>query len=210
MKKSIAFISTILAVLLLVLSIFSGVSAQKPKEQNSIPLSVTHNEYFIEKITRAEAIRRLDEHELDSLVRQFIIENLPDTTYHYLVFKDSLFFEYITFGDEIISYRTLKTHAPVIGADSFLVQIPVDSCLRNSLFVKDKNGKLIEDGVSKSPPFSYSRNKTTLLISTEPLFRELPCSVTSDPIGCLCKLACYYVHSQLNIHWLDGICCFFL
>lgn len=41
-------------------------------------------------------------------------------------------------------------------------------------------------------------------------YKSLGCLLSSDPIGCLCRVACKATHKFLGISFMDPICCFYL
>lgn len=181
-------------------------------------LLVNLTEYFIENISKAEAIRRVNSRPIDPIIKEFIIKNLPDNTPHYIVFRNGLLLEFATLRDnETFLMLKLPYTTPPGTTNAYEVKVPLAGCSDKSTF-STSDGQLYENGTLR-PSFQFSTERVQLQVNTNALLWNgandpqpiaLPCEYAPDPIMCLCKLACEYVHSTLDIHWADGICCFYL
>ncbi len=161
---------------------------------------ITLKEYWYEDITKEEALRRLDGRNLDPKTRAEIEKNIPERSRHYLTFEAPFFREYLDWGDGVASLILLLPMK--VGVNSFVVQGFVDkpgmSGVGRSEFSFDMQRKLSEDG--KAVPFDYSSEPTQLNLDVAFVIPA------PEPERCSCR-ACEWVHSVLNIHWADPLCC---
>src|SRR5438309_1703507 len=88
-----------------------------------IKVGVTLREYWVEAISREEALRRLAKRRLNPELRKRIEERIPRETKHYLTFHDKTFREYADFGE---GFTSLLLTLPMEEKDSvFTVIVPI-------------------------------------------------------------------------------------
>lgn len=168
----------------------------------TLTVPVTLKEYWYEDISRGEALRRLDGRNLDPKTRVDIEQNIPELSRHFLTFEGTLFREYLDRRDG--SPANLLLILPMkLGVNSFIIQGPVDndrlSGIARSEFTFDLTKQLFENGVARQ--FTYSSELVELNLDVSFVIPA------PEPERSLCCRACEWVHSQLDIHELDPICC---
>jgi hypothetical protein len=172
-------------------------------------VTVTLTEYWVETITREEALRRLALRPLDPVRRAKIERQIPLVTRHYITSHGNAFLEFADFGNGF-AHTMLILRADRIRPDAqfpnghLLVYGPDISA--NSIVTHvyaAKNGVLEENGVLK-PAFTFSTTRIDLQVETtfiDPSFDPSMMNYIS------CCDACEWVHSLLDIHGVDWLCC---
>lgn len=168
-----------------------------------LTVPVTLKEYWYEDITREEALRRLDGQNLDPKTRAEIESHIPERSRHFLTFKGTLFREYLDWNDGVANLLLILPMK--LGINSFTIQGFIDnerlSGVGRTKFTFDEQRKLFEDGIVI--PFKYSDEAIELNLDVSFV---IP-APTPEPERTLCCRACYWVHSRLDIHWADPLCC---
>ena len=151
-----------------------------------------------ETITREEGIRRLARQKPTGEARAKIEQTIPPRTEHFLTFDHGVFREYVQLDDApailllMLGGRSTR--------DGFELSLPHLGGLRRWKRHKfhDAVGVLHENG---SPRRTFRRLEEPLELAVDISF------VRPDlPFRCSCRL-CYWVHSVLDIHEIDWLCC---
>jgi hypothetical protein len=187
-------------------------SAAESRPQGE-PLVVTISlvNYWHETIERREAIRRLRTRALEPKRQREIERDIPERTEHFLTFSDGAFREYAYSGR---GNAALVLMLPVLrDGTSFAVFGPVSPggerqngpryfCgMGISVFTMPR-GRLFENGDLR-PTFRFSKGPLTLPLDvsfTSPGRRQVRHNFS-------CCGACEWVHSALDVHWADPLCC---
>lgn len=131
-------------------------------------IHVNLTEYFIENISKEEATRRVNSRPIDPIIKAFIIQNLPDNTPHYIVFRNGLFLEFATLRDkETFLILKFPYTTPPGTSNTYEVKMPLAGCSDRSVF-ENRNGQLYENGRLRSS-FQLSTEKVKLKVSTNAL-----------------------------------------
>jgi len=149
----------------------------KVAHKTTIPLILSH--YWIEQISRKEALRRLASRKLDPRRHKAIASRIPERTLHILKFHDRIFKEYVRFGKG--SARILLMLPMRTNGDTFHVICPMlDSgrLERNRRTqpahvefheFKVSDGRLYE-GDELRETFKFTVGPTKVLLNLAPLF----------------------------------------
>lgn len=180
-------------------------------------MTADKHSHYRENISREEAIRRINARPIAPDIKRFLIERLPDNTPHYILFKNGLFLEFATLepgANESFLMLEMPYTTPPGTTNIFEVKMPLTACSDKSTFSIGPNKDLLENGAVR-PSFRFSTARVRLRVNINVIDwtgnnNRFPCLNAPDPVLCFCKLACEYVHSQLDIHWADPICCFYL
>jgi hypothetical protein len=163
---------------------------------------ITLKEYWYEDISKEEAMKRLDSRNLDPETRAEVEKDIPDHSRHFLTFEPPFFREYLLWDDGVAALVLLLPMK--VGVNSFIIQGFVDragvSGVGRSEFTIDLQRKLFENG--KPVPFTYSDEPAQMNLDASFLV-PVP---EPERFRCSCR-ACEWVHSRLNIHWADPLCC---
>src|SRR5438128_2722971 len=181
-------------------------------KQTTTIVPITLNEYWCETISREEALRRLEGRDIEPKRRARIIKDIPEQTKHYLTFDDGALREYAFSGQGTAALLLLlPLHRQ---DDSFVVFVPIHHTDRypsgaerhftgiDAHIFKSAGGKLVETGVRR-PTFQYSTKPVTLPLDVSFAVPGQKRRKTNFS----CCGACEWVHSALDIHCADPICC---
>ena len=183
-----------------------------PRAENETVVPVVLPEYWHETISRKEALRRLEGRDIERKTRAKIVKDIPDQTEHFLTFDDGAFREYAYSGRGTAALLLLlPLHTQ---GNSFMVFVPIHHSdhfpsgadrhfigIDTHIF-KRFGGKLFENGVHR-PTFRYSTKAVTLPLDVSfaaPMRRRRTTNFS-------CCGACEWVHSTLDIHCADRLCC---
>ena len=173
-------------------------------------MPVTLRDYWVETITRKEALRRLATRDIDDERRIKIERSIPPQTEHYLTFDKNVFREYAYSGS---GTAALLLQLPGYRARNlFVVIVPLLRSMdgKRAMYGYDfhsyggKNGKLLENDVHR-PTFRHSREPVILPLNVS----FVQPSPRPPSLSFACCEACEWVHSALDIHCADWICCLF-
>jgi hypothetical protein len=166
--------------------------------------------FWVETISRDEAIRRLNGRQLPDSERKRIQAAIPAVTQNYLVFRDGVFKEYVTFGNGPSELVLMLPAQKTANGYDVIVTL-YDSERTKSGHVRHVRGievhRFTERGATlfendaPRPSFRRSTGTAELQVNTALLF-----SPVAIPIGICCG-ACEWVHSALDIHCADWACC---
>ena len=185
---------------------------QNATKKNEMVVPITLSDYWHETISRKEALRRLEGRDIEPKTRAKIIKDIPEQTEHFLTFDDGAFREYAFSGQGTAALLLLlPVHRQ---GNSFLVFVPIHHSDRfpsgadrhftgiDAHIFKGASGKLFENGVHR-PTFRYSTKPVTLPLDVSfavPIQKRHKTNFS-------CCGACEWVHSALDIHCADPICC---
>jgi hypothetical protein len=189
-----------------------------PQRRKNQVVTATIEQYWYEVISRNEALRRLSKRPLDRKTRNSIAKEIPDSTLHILTFQRGVFREYARFGEkpanlllmlplQITSGKKRGYRYGVVGPIN-MSERRDDGRVRNLCGIEIdefwvSGTRLIENGVPRSS-FRFSEGPLQLEVDTTFLSaRRRVGHVKGTP----CCKACEWVHSKLDIHHLDWICC---
>jgi hypothetical protein len=177
-------------------------------------MPVTIHNCFWEDIPREEALARLERRSLDAETRRRIEDNVPELTRHYLTFEGRAFREYVEPNDrpaELLLFLPLvlrgevrEVIVPIYESEKYpdgrIKHISGIDVHRYEL----REGRLIENGVSRDT-FRYSQEPVQLNLNLSMLGTD-PERRLARSAGWCCD-ACEWVHSTLDIHCADWLCC---
>jgi hypothetical protein len=173
-------------------------------------VSVTLGEHWVETISRGEALQRLATRNLPENVRDRIARVIPETTAHYLVFTDRTFREFIAPSNDTARLLLLLPIKRSDSAHDVIVPVydserTVTGHVRHLRGVEvhrfeNRNGVLFENGMARDT-FRLSRAPTSINVDASFL------RANAHPGGNWCCDACEWVHSKLDIHCADWLCC---
>ena len=175
-------------------------------------VKVTLRNYWHETILKTEALRRLKGRRLRARVHDEIAKDIPDRAEHYLTFEANMLREYVTLGRGPTFLLLLLP----IRRDGNKAILEIRSGARRHGARQVQSGRrvlgrrdefhisgetLIENDIPREVfrryPGPKSLDVDVSFISPEPTQMRLRCS---------CGL-CEWVHSMLDIHWADCLCC---
>lgn len=171
-------------------------------------VAVTLNQYWVETISREEALKRLATRHLAPELLETISRQIPDVTEHYLIFTDRTFREFAAPSHD--SARLLLLLPVKREEPAYDVVVPLydsehtaNGHVRHVRGVEvhqfeNRNGVLFENGVARQT-FRLSQAPTTINVDISFL--------ATHPGGSWCCNACEWVHSALDIHCADWLCC---
>lgn len=179
-----------------------------PKGHSTV--DVTLEAGWHEPVTRSMAVERLRSRPLRDDDRRRIEENIPELTHHYLTFAGRAFREYVDFGEGFAHVALFLPMEPVEGG--YRVIVPMyrserypDGRQKNLIGIDEHifhvdGEQIIENNVARST-FEPIREPVQLQVETTMLRAE------AHPEGSICCDACEWVHSGLDIHCADWLCC---
>jgi hypothetical protein len=192
-----------------------------PMESRQKIVTLTLRNYWYESISKDEAHRRLStRNKISEDERSMIEANLQNKIDHYISFDDHVFREYAGFENDvarlllILQLRkrgdsTYEVFLPVYGSSH-----PDGRKQRFSGIITNEykiaNQKFVENGqIKDSLRFFGGPKEINLDVSfVEANIRDdVPesRSLRRAPVSC-CRL-CEIVHSILDVHWADNLCC---
>jgi hypothetical protein len=174
--------------------------------------------YWHETISRDEAFRRLEGRDLPPERRSAVENTIPDgETRHFLTFYGGAFREYVAFPDEPAKLLLIL---PIRQKEENKFEVPVpvtsertsDGRIRNIVGIDFEeyqftDGTLVENGTPRET-FEFVEGPTELVVDVSfvsPAGPEL--EREKHPGGGGCCGACEWVHSALDIHCADWLCC---
>lgn len=173
-------------------------------------VEVTLDEGWHEEIPRHLAIERLEARALPSDEVKRITETIPDVTHHYLIFGGRAFREYVDFGEGFVhvslflpmevSDEGFKVIIPVYRSDRFPDGRPQHLIGIDEHLFRIEGEQLIENG---KPRLTFKPIRVPLTLRVETTMVMPP----NHPTGSACCDACEWVHSALDIHCADWLCC---
>jgi hypothetical protein len=173
---------------------------------------ITLHEYWHEGISREDALQRLEQRKLERVKHDQIAKNIPPHTDHFLTFDNGAFREYAFSGEGTAALLLLLPLSK--RENEFVVYIPIHhsevyapGARRHTVGIDlhvftASNGTLLENGVPR----------TTFHFSNKPVTFPLDVSFAAPMRGrgktnFSCCGACEWVHSALDIHIADPLCC---
>ena len=166
------------------------------QEAETLPVRLARG--WHETIQRDEAIRRLRTQNLPAERHREIEAEIPLRTEHYLTFDDRVFREYVQLGDD--PAILLLMLGGVARGETFVTALPMLGGRRQYKRhdFHEAQGVLHENRVAK-PMFRRLE---------EPVELRLDVSFVRPGamMRCPCRI-CYWVHSVLDIHEIDWLCC---
>jgi len=187
-------------------------STARPRSQNEpLVVSISLVDFWHETISRREAMRRLETRSLEPKRRREIERDIPDRTEHFLTFRDGAFREYAYSGRGTAALLLMlpmqqdgnrfAVYGPV-APEGNRMSGPRFFCRMGISLFSVSRQKLFENGDLRST-FRYSRGPLTLPLDVS--FASPGRVQTRHNFSC-CG-ACEWVHSALDVHWADAICC---
>ena len=182
--------------------------------QQEMTVPVLLRDYWHESISREEAIGRLRGRPgLEQDAQRRLEERIPPETDHYLTFHGDAFREYVKFSDHEVGHLLLIL--PLRHEDDrWVVPVPIYHSERRGdgrtrplvgieehEFWRDGEG-LVGEGLRKDT-FRFETGPTRLMLDVS---FATPVKEDRHPHDGCCG-ACEWVHSALDIHCADWICC---
>ena len=178
-----------------------------------VPITLT--DYWYETISQEEALRRLaGRRHLDPQTRSRIEQQIPQQTQHFLTFLGNAFREYVDFGQGVAH---LLLMLPMEKKDNkCVVVVPIhreqgpDGRIR-PLFGLDleeyefRDSKLIENGLPRET-FQHATKPIQLQLDITFVEASGNIPLAGGPDNWCCD-SCEWVHSALDIHCADWLCC---
>jgi hypothetical protein len=166
-----------------------------------------------ERIDRKEALRRLAARPLTAGRRKRIADSIPGVIDHYLTFGNG-FREFMRVGDKparvllMLPTRRVDRNTVDVACPMLQSEKPPSGRIRYLTALelhrfRERKGILHEDGVSLRP---FKRIRDVYLPVDVSFLRAEP--KPGHPGGSLCCDLCEIVHSILDIHHVDWLCCF--
>lgn len=171
-----------------------------------LTVPVKLNDYWFEEITREEALRRLDSRNLSPEERAQIEPDIPERSRHYLTFEGPQFREYLDWGDgvsNLLLILPMKREGNTCSVEGFIDNETFIGLARTVFTMDIQKNQLFEDG--GLVPFTHSTEEVEITLDVSFV---IP-GPEPEPERNRCCRACEWVHSRLNIHWADPICCLF-
>lgn len=196
-------------------------ASERSSEHSRLVVPITLRDYWYEAISKEEALRRLATRKIDSQIRTQTENEIPERTLHFLTFNGGVLREYAQFGNGVASLLLMLPLEK--KEDSYVVVMPVYNSeqMENGRTRRlsgielheftSLGGKLLENGIPR-PTFHYSEGPTELKVDVSFVTageRRREGEVFLPPRSGLCCRACEWVHSALDIHRVDWLCCLF-
>ncbi len=172
---------------------------------------VTVDEGWHEQIPRGLAVERLNSRPLASVERQRIADTIPEVTHTYLTFAGRAFREYVDFGE---GFAHIALFLPMeVTEEGYRVIVPIyrsqrfsDGRRQNLIGIDEhlfglEREQLVQNGKER-PTFEPIREPVALRVEATMLMPD-----RGHPGGSVCCDACEWVHSGLDIHCADWLCC---